>query len=50
MQQNEEPIGFDRSYLVPHVQRAVVCPLEYRPKALQGVYYVIKRLMFASGN
>ena len=50
MQQNEEPIGFDRSYRVPHVQQAVVCPLEYRRKALQGVFYVTKGLMFASGK
>ena len=42
MQQNEEPIGFDRSYRVPHVQQAVVCPMEYRRKALQGVFYVTK--------
>ena len=50
MQQNEEPIGFDRSYRVPYVQQAVVCALEYRRKALQGVFYVTKRLMFASGK
>ena len=42
MQQNEEPIEFDRSYRVPHVQQAVACPLEYRRKALQGVFYVTK--------
>ena len=42
MQQNEEPVGFDQSYRVPHVQQAVVCPLEYRRKALQGVFYVTK--------
>ena len=42
MQQNEEPVGFGQSYRVPHVQQAVVCPLEYRRKALQGVFYVTK--------
>ena len=47
MQQNEEPIGFDRSYRVPHVQQAVVCPLEYRRKELQGE---LRRIIFASGK
>ena len=48
MQQNEERTG---SYRVPHVEQAVVCPLEYRRRnALRGIFYVTKRLIFASGK
>ena len=37
-----------RSYRVPNVRQPPACPLEYRRRVLQGVFYV--KEIFASGK